>query len=71
MDELNTNTNTIIEAIGRKELAKALGIKTGAISAASVANQFPASWYKTIRQMGHERGLAVPDRLFNWKAGEK
>lgn len=61
------HARNIISSLGSREVAERLGVKLPAISNAVSSGQFPAAWYRELRNLGQEKGVVVPDRLFNWR----
>ena len=57
-------------ALGRKEMAEALGVGATAISNAVVAEAFPASWFDTLEALAKAKGVECPRALFSWRKAE-
>ena len=66
-DATETEVASILKRIGRDTLAEALDVGLTAISAASVANSFPASWYQVVLHLCAENDVDVSQDLFNWR----
>ncbi len=64
------DAQAVISAIGRAEIAEALDIKIGTVSAAYVSNKIPAPWFPTIKRLAREKGISVPAGLFSWRMPE-
>ena len=64
-----TTARMIAQKLGRDKLQSALGVKSGAVSAAVVRGQFPASWFHEMEQLAHAANMELPRRLFNWRHG--
>ncbi len=60
-------THEVADTLGRKEMAARIGVGLTAISAAVCDGMFRPAWYKTMCEMGAEKGVEIPDRLFRWK----
>ena len=60
--------SSICDALGRSAIADRLGVQATAVSNASVAGTFPASWFTALRAMCSEAGLVCPESLFRFKA---
>jgi len=58
---------TIIQNLDRPTLIDRLGVDTRSISAAISGGSFPASWYSVVQSLADEKGVEVPDSLFNFK----
>ena len=63
-------THELADALGRKDMAQALGVGATAISNAVVAKQFPAAWFDTLEAMANSRGVTCPRALFAWRKPE-
>lgn len=66
-----TKVQEICSAIGRDELAKALGVSRQSISNAISAAAFTASWYAIIKKECDRRGIDCDLTLFNFKQNDK
>ncbi|MCP4410750.1 MAG: hypothetical protein GY807_24020 [Gammaproteobacteria bacterium] len=64
------NVREITKAIGRDRLQDAVGVGYKMINRVEVNNQFPPSWFPTVRRLGIEAGIEVPERLFSWRKPE-
>ena len=58
--------NDLAEALGRKNMADALGIGATAISNAVVRGSFPASWFMACKSLADRIGTECPPDLFNF-----
>lgn len=60
----------LIDSLGRADVRKRLGLRSNS----AISNHFrvdeklPAAWWFVLREMGAEKGVEVPERLFRWKA---
>ena len=61
------STSDLADALGRKEMAKALGVGLTAVSNAVVNGQFPAAWFDTLEAMAQARGVDCPRDLFGFR----
>ena len=57
----------VLKAIGRQNLAREINLTPAAISNAASSGIFPATWFPTVRRLGTEAGVDVPESLFNWR----
>lgn len=64
-----SNAREIAQTLGRKNIQNALGVKSGAVSAAVVRGQFPASWFHEMEQLALAANMEMPRHLFNWRRG--
>ena len=64
------NTSDFARAIGRKEMAQALGVGVTAISNAVVAGSFPAAWFDALEALAKAKGQECPRDLFAWRRAE-
>ena len=55
----------IVNAVGRKNLADALGVGLTAVSNNVVKGQFPASWFFIVSKMAIEAGLECPPAVIS------
>ena len=58
---------TALEKLGRQDLQPRLGLVKQSMSAAVTSGAFPASWYIIVQELAEEKGIDVPDSLFNFK----
>jgi hypothetical protein len=56
------------DAVGRKNLAKAVGVGAPAVSNAVERGVFPASWYEVGRALAIEADVDCPPELFGQKS---
>ncbi|WP_171178625.1 hypothetical protein [Ruegeria sp. HKCCD8929] len=62
----------ITDAVGIRKFAKALGVKSPAISNMRSANVIPAKKYTIVCELCREHGLAAPEqRLFSFDKPSK
>jgi len=67
-----SDTEKIIESIGRRRLRQALGVGETAISnVLSRGRRFPASWYGPLKELCDREGVECPISAFNWKSAGK
>lgn len=64
------NTSKFADAVGRKEMALALGVGATAISNAVVAGSFPAAWFDALEALAKDRGADCPRDLFAWRKAD-
>lgn len=67
IDAKKPTARQVAEQIGRQRLADELEVGLTAVSAAVVAGQFPARWFRVIERLAGEQGLELPDELFSWR----
>lgn len=65
-----TSTSTIADALGRKVIAKAVGVGDTAVSNAVVRGKFPPSWFIAISNMAAAKGIECPPDLFGMKTAD-
>lgn len=58
----------VCDVLGRRAMAKRLGVGVTQISNASVEGQFPARWFAILRDMCAEAGIDCPEYLFTFIA---
>lgn len=61
-------TLTFANAVGRKSMADALGVKPTAVSNAVVRGTFPASWFLVLQALAREKKAECPPELFGMRA---
>jgi len=64
------DTSELARALGRKEMAEALGVGATAVSNAVVAKKFPASWFDALDDLAASKGVNCPRSLFAWRKAE-
>ena len=64
--ETKPSAGTIADALGRRRMAAALGVRTTAVSNAVVRGLFPASWFLAVDALARAEGIACPRELFNF-----
>lgn len=57
----------IAAALGRKDMAAALGVGLTAVGNAVTDGKFPASWYLILAKLADDKGVDCPMHVFNWK----
>lgn len=57
----------IADLIGRQTIARRVGVKYGAVSAAVTRGGFPASWHLIVKDLCAERSVDCPDEAFSFK----
>jgi hypothetical protein len=63
------DASKIVSALGAKEIGAAVGLRhSSAVYNAAADGSFPASWFRSLRDMCEEVGIECPEELFNWKA---
>ena len=62
------SVRSVVEALGRGEIARHVGVKRGSVTEAIKAGLFPASWYIALRDLGSGKGITVSVVLFRWKS---
>lgn len=59
------STVTIIcDALGRREIAAAVGVKPSAVSNAVFQGKFPAKWFIVVSEMCASAGIDCPAEIF-------
>ena len=58
------------DAVGRKQIASALGIKDTAVSNAVVRGKFPSSWFNVLEAVARDAGIDCPRGMFRFKHGD-
>lgn len=64
---MSITTHEIADAIGRKEMAEALGIGLTAVSNRVVEGKFPPSWFVIVKSLCDEKDIECPESLFGMK----
>lgn len=62
-----TTTHDIADALGRKEMADALGVLPTAVSNAVVRGWFPSSWFLAVKYLADNKGQSCPPELFKMR----
>lgn len=57
----------IADKIGRAAISKRTGTGASAVSNAVSFGKFPPGWYRIIVDLGDEKGIKIPDNMFNWR----
>lgn len=63
-----TTAPQLADAIGRKNIADALGVGLTAVSNAVVRGVFPSSWYLAVKSLADAGGHKCPPELFNMRS---
>lgn len=64
---LPSTTRDLIASLGGvSAVAEALSRHPGRIRQAATEPLLPAAWFVTLRDLGTERGVSVPEALFAW-----
>lgn len=61
------NVRSLINEMGKTNLAESLKCGDTALHNAASRGCFPSSWYPTVQKLAREKGITVPDHLFNWR----
>lgn len=61
---------SICDALGRRAIADAVGVRLTQVSNSVTAGQFPARWFDVIDRMCAGAGLSCPRHLFSFVAIE-
>jgi hypothetical protein len=61
------NTHDIAQAIGRQNIADALGVRVTAVNNAVGRGRFPPAWFIAMKKLCGEAGIACPVELFAMK----
>lgn len=64
-----TTASILADAVGRKNMADALGVGLTAVSNAVVRGWFPSSWFLAVKALADRRGIDCPPDLFKMKPG--
>lgn len=54
-------------ALGRQNICEKLSVSSQSITNAIADGYFPATWYTTLRDLGDENDVPIPESLFNFK----
>ncbi len=65
-DQTTQTVSTICDALGRKAVARRIGVGVTAVSNACTDNMFPAKWFAAVRQMCSEKEMDCPEVLFSF-----
>lgn len=66
---MNT-AQTIVNQIGRADIARLVGVGLPAVSNAIRRGKLPTAWFPAIKAECEARGLECPESAFNWKTSE-
>lgn len=61
------NTSQFADAVGRREMATAVGVGMTAISNAVVRGRFPPAWFGACQDLAAGAGIDCPEPLFGMK----
>ena len=61
-------SHDLADALGRKNIADAVGVGPSAVSNAVVRGSFPASWYLAMAGLAAKAGAECPPALFGMRA---
>ena len=61
------STSDILDRLGRRRVADALGVGITAVGNAATSPHFPASWFFVLSQMCADEGIDCPLSLFRMK----
>lgn len=64
-----TTSIELANAVGRKEMADALGVGLTAVSNAVVRGWFPSSWFLVVKSLADGIGHECPPDLFKMRGG--
>jgi hypothetical protein len=59
-----TPSEKLADALGRKEIAAAVGVGLTAVSNAVVRQAFPASWFSACQHLAFQKNVPFPADLF-------
>lgn len=63
-----TTALSIADALGRKNIAEAVGVKATAVSNAVARDKrFPSSWFVAVSRLCEEAHLACPPEIFGMR----
>ena len=62
-----TTASELADALGRKNIADALGVGLTAVSNAVVRGIFPSSWFLVMRELAENAGVSCPPGLFKMR----
>ena len=71
MDSELITVENICEALGRRTIADAIGVRLTSVSNAIVDGRFPARWFHLVDHLCAERGLPCPRRLFTFVGADE
>jgi hypothetical protein len=60
-------TSQFADAVGRKNIASAVGVELTAVSNAVVKGSFPASWFDALEALAALTGTDCPRSIFGFK----
>lgn len=59
-----STVSSICDALGRREIAAAVGVKPAAVSNAVFQGRFPAKWFIVLSEMCASAAIDCPSELF-------
>ena len=59
-----STVSIICDALGRREIAAAVGVKPSAVSNAVYLGKFPAKWFIVVSEMCAASGVECPSDIF-------
>lgn len=59
-----STVSNICDALGRREIAAAVGVKPAAVSNAVFQGRFPAKWFIVLSEMCEAAGIDCPSEVF-------
>jgi hypothetical protein len=59
-----STVSSICDALGRREIAAAVGVKPAAVSNAVFQERFPAKWFIVVSEMCASAGIDCPSEIF-------
>jgi len=66
-DCMSITSSQLADAIGRKQMAKLLGVGDTAVSNAVVRGWFPSSWFLVCKDLAKQVGAECPPALFKMR----
>ena len=64
------DTSELADALGRKDMAHALGVGLTAISNRLSDDKLPAGWFDALEALAKQKGKECPRHLFAWRRAE-
>jgi hypothetical protein len=66
-DNQDTPAARLADAVGRREIADAVGVGLTAVSNAVKRGSFPPAWFFAVKAVCDAKGMACPAEAFKWK----
>lgn len=66
-DTQNAPAARLADAVGRREIADAVGVGLTAVSNAITRGSFPASWFFAVEAACRAKGVSCDRQAFGWK----